>query len=255
MYSTNIISLAQINDHFLPKIAREYNITTDESQSRQPQTKKEESREYSPLIHGGLFSSLFSHNRVHVHSTDESKKKEKEKEPSSPNYLQLIVVASITAIASAFGLGRLRNSTTAAEENIWYSRSVLASPSNWNGTLSSKVASNIFNVVNTYYRAETDRKNKLANYQISLVGITAGIGISIAGACASAELLAIMGVITAVSFATFGAYQMAIHWDDFSRAQDEFKNLHLIDLLPQSRPFASAPPPPEWHPNFARGNY
>lgn len=255
MYSTDVISLSQINDHFLPKIAREYNITTDESHSRKAQTKNEESQRYSPLIHGGLLSTLFSHNQVHVHPTEESKKKEKEKELSSPNYLQLIVVASITAIASAFGLGRLRSSTTAAEENIWYSRSVLTNASNWKKTLTSNVTANILNVANAYYRAETDRKNKLANYQISLVGIAAGIGIGIAGACASAELLAIIGAITAVAFATFGVYQIANHWDDFSRAQDEFKNLHLIDLLPESRPFPSAPPPPGWHPNFAKGKY
>lgn len=79
MYSTNIISLAQINDHFLPKIAREYNITTDESHSRKAQTKNEESQGYSPLIHGGLFSTLFSHNDVRVNCTQESKKKRKGK--------------------------------------------------------------------------------------------------------------------------------------------------------------------------------
>lgn len=152
-------------------------------------------------------------------------------------------------------MGRLRSSITAAEENIWYSRSVLASSSNWDRTLISNVASNILGIANTYYRAETDRKNKLVNYQVSLIGVAAGIGISIVGACTSAELLAIIGAITAVAFATFGVYQMAIHWDDFSRAQDEFRNLHLIDLLPQSRPFPSAPPPPEWHPNFAKGKY
>lgn len=256
MYSTNIISLPQINDYFLPKIAREYNLISKLEESYTNGGDRVNDRHEQvclPLISAGWFSTLFSNNNIHVHSEGDPSKKGKEKEQTFPNFLQLIVVGSITAISTAFGLGRLRSSTLAAEENILYGRDVIVNSSNWNRGLSSNTATNILNIANRYCRAETDRKDKLHNYQYSLIGIAAGIlgattvKLLAIGVLASAtvELLAITGVITAVASAAFGAYQVAVHWNDFEKAQDEFKNLNLIRLIPQTQ-IPSSPPPPGW---------
>lgn len=262
MYNANIISLPQITDHFLPKIAREYNIiskpeTYQSNESTQTNSRyrinHREPQVCSPLISAGWFSSLFSNNNIHVHSQEDSSKKEKEKERTSTNVVQLIILGSATAISTAFGLGKLRSSIVAAEENILYGRDVIVNSSNWNRGLSSNTAANILNVANRYCSAETDRKEKLHNYQYSLIGIATGIlattGVKLVAvgvlASGTVELIAIIGVITAVASAAFGAYQVAIHWDDFSKAQEAFKSLNLVKLIPQ-RHIPSSPPPAGW---------
>lgn len=255
MYSANIISFPQINDHFLPKIAREYKIISkpEESYTSRDRVNYAPTPVYSPPISLGWWNSLFSNNTINVHAQEDPSKKGKEKEKTSTNFLPLIVAGAITAISTAFGLGKLRSSIVAAEENILYGRDVIVNSSNWNRGLPSSTATNILNIANRYCRAETDRKDKLHNYQYSLIGIAGGIlgattvKLLATGVLASAtvELLAITGVITAVASAAFGAYQVAVHWNDFEKAQDEFKNLNLIRLIPRTQ-IPSSPPPPGW---------
>lgn len=262
MYNVNIISFPQITDHFLPKIAREYNIvskpeTSQSNESNQTNSRygmnHEQPRVSSPLISAGWFSSLFSNNNIHIHSQEDSSQKEKEK--TSSNILQLIIVGSATAISTAVGLGKLRSSIVAAEKNILYGRDVIVNSSNWKSGLPPNTATNILNVANRYCLAETDRKDKLHNYQYSLIGIATGIlattGVKLVGVgvltSSIVKLIEITGVITAVASAAFGGYQVAIHWDDFSKAQEEFKSLNLVKLISQ-RYIPSSPTPPPYSP-------
>lgn len=255
MYNTPIISYPHITDHFLPKIAKEYNLLLEPEESSTNSRDcfdNQPSYVCSPLISAGWFSTLFSNNTIQVHSQEDPSKKGKEKEKTSPNFLQWVVLGAITAIGSGFGLGKLRSAITAAEENIVYSRDILENSSHWQRTIPAHIATNIVNIAKNYYRAETERKEKLSNYQYSLMGMAGGILITTAvellsvGVLASAtvELLAIIGIITAVASAAFGAYQVGIHWNDFAKAQEEFKTLNLIKLLPQRR--IPSPHPPGW---------
>lgn len=260
--SNNVISICQIINYFLPKIAREYNVIEEAKECQfnsRDWVNKENPQVSSPLISAGWFTTLFSNNNLRVQFQEDRSKKGEEKEKTSTNFLQLIIMASIPAISTAFGLGKLRSSITAAEENIFYSRDVIVNSPNWNTGLPPHITANILNVANKYCSVETDRKEKLYNYQYSLMGIATGILITTTVqllsvgvlTAATAELIAIAGVITAVASAAFGAYQVAIHWDDFAKAREEFKSLHLAELLPpptELRCPPPSPPPPGWRP-------
>lgn len=246
MYNT--ISHTRVTDEFLPKIAREYNITREESRSsNRVQTTNRDSNWSAPIISTGCLSSFCSNNNVNLSSSQESSRnpKKKEEERTSPNYLQWIIMGSITAIATAFGLGRIQSAIAKAEENIWLSRRITSSKSQWDTTFDNDTASKICKIFETYRIAETNRKNKLSNYQSSLIGIAFGTGVGIIGACCNQQLVAMIGLIIGVVSVAFAAYQMAIHWDDFTSAQNKFIDFKLIQLIPQ--PQTQPPPPPGWN--------
>ena len=246
MFSTDKISFTQIKDEFLPKIAREYDMLPQQLRSSRVQPKDRDSGSCLPLISTGWFSSFCSNNQFNLSSPQERKKKGKEEERASPNYLQWIIMGSITAIATAFGLGRLHSSIDYAEKNIEDSDKLLQNKSDWNTAVATDTVSGICNVTKTYRLAEINRKNKLVNYQSSLLGIAVGTGIGIVGACMSQQLLGTIGLVTAVASAAFGVYHIAIHWDDFAKAQTEFRSLKLMHLIPREQlpPYA---PEPGWN--------
>lgn len=225
------INISQIYTHFLPKIAKEYNIT-DESSNRKNTINYTYLNPPSPFVNTtGVLCSTLSNNQINIKTSEKKEaisKKNKEKEEKTPNYLQLGVFTAIAAITGLFSLGRINSSIVTAIENIAYSNDVIRDYQVWiAGTQSGDL---IYNIAHAYQAAEKHRETKLSHYQKSIMGSMLGTGIGVMGALASIELLSTIGIVVVVASVVFGAYQAGIHWDDFTKAQNEFINLNLLEL-------------------------
>lgn len=223
MTRINIIS-------FLPKIAREYGI--DESLTREYKINTYQAKSPQPLISAGWFSSILSNNRIDIHTSQETKStSEQKKKKQTPNYFQLAIIGVITGVTSAFALGRLHSSIATVENNICLSNQVIAHPSSYGANLDNDTILDIHNIANVYKNAEIERKNKLSHYQTSLFGTVLGIGTSIVGSIAAINLVSTIGMITIIASSTFGIYTLARHWDDFTRAQNQLRDLKLSEII------------------------
>lgn len=125
----------------------------------------------------------------------------------------------------------------------------MANPSVYN---QSRDGDKIHNITHTFERAEVGRREKLSHYQNSLMGMTFGISVYIIGFLANIEILPIAGIVITIASTVFGIYHAAIHWDDFTKTQNELKNLKLLELIRQYNPHSNtipqgSPPPPGWN--------